>query len=131
MLNCGGHTKDAEWIFKVHKEFIIEQLGDRPKSEFVGCIQDNTKANRSAMAMLRQEFPLAIVIGCGAHTLDLVIKVRHSTFYVPPFCVLLAAVWLIHVNIIFRICEIKLTALTLHTFEPAAPGQRHAVQAAG
>jgi hypothetical protein len=55
---------------------VISSCGSQ---EFLGCIMDNTKANRAAMKLLTDELPQTINVGCTAHGLDLILKVSAQT----------------------------------------------------
>jgi hypothetical protein len=73
VVPAAGVTKDAAWIANLHKEVMLEvTAGDHYR--LLGFVMDNTRANRAAMVLLRNEFKHLINIGCQAHGLSLLIK---------------------------------------------------------
>jgi hypothetical protein len=70
---AAGVTKDSQWIADLHEKHLLE-LTDQKPYRSLGVLMDNTKANRAAMRMLKQEYPHLLAIGCQGHGLSLFLK---------------------------------------------------------
>jgi hypothetical protein len=57
-----------------HRGLFEGALKRESKEGSMGCIMDNTKANRSAMRRLEETYPTWICLGCNAHALNLLMK---------------------------------------------------------
>ena len=75
VISAEGETKNAEWIFNTCCTIIDEILAVMgPDAVCAGLIMDNTKANQAAMRKLEAHYPGMLCLGCGSHSLSLVIK---------------------------------------------------------
>lgn len=73
IVTAAGVIKSGEWTFNLHKDLITELEPDDP-TRILGLVLDNAPSNKCGMDKLESEFPHLIIIGCQAHSLNLLIK---------------------------------------------------------